>query len=342
MPPLPAHLSKRFRFLSLFALSAIVISYTFFNSQRYRLDWLGDPNEWNLLLAGHGTAPAQYRLGVLFVAGFINHASHGHLAVRYCLVLLDFIFLAIAVSASFASFSASRLYSTAEPAARAVMQCMAFAILLYFMQWTFWYHKPETIANFALLAVAGFLLTGRSKFPPLLLSAALILLSAYLGTIRADSSAALNAGLFLAAFLPSALRSPLGRTLQAVTGVLGAGVTIAVEFYIKHFLYPTNPFSDPLFVVLRNLKDPSAIIDPLIALLPFLLFLYFVRSVWKSLEPWESALLVASLVEMAFFLIVAHTDEVRLYLPYTMVLIPTAAAVFTRRLLAIPSPEPLA
>src|ERR1700693_5084984 len=72
------------RFVFLFAV-VIVSSYSFLSYWEYSKEFYLDPTGWSKLLQGHGSAPQQYRVGVLFVAHFLSALTHGHLAMRHTL-----------------------------------------------------------------------------------------------------------------------------------------------------------------------------------------------------------------------------------------------------------------
>jgi hypothetical protein len=293
----------------------------------YSKEYYAFPNAWSELLAGHGTAPAQYRIGVLFVAGFLSRLSHGHIAIRHGITLIDFVFLAIGLPVTLALVSKTHFFRSKSYAVQCATYFAAILLLLFYLNWTLWYHKPETIANFGSLAVAAALLAGWRRLPGLLAALGLILISAYLATVRADSGFALNLGILLTMLLPGNVARPSGRSLKAAAGMLGLLTVLSVEYYIKHKMFPDNPFSDPLFQLVRNLKNPLNLFCVIFALSPYLVVVRLAGKHWSRLEEWERALVVASVVELAFFFVVAKVDEVRVFLPYAMVLLPTSAAL---------------
>src|SRR5271154_6489380 len=96
---LPARLNQSW-FLALFAVP-IVGSYSFLSYWEYSKEFYSDPAGWNRLLLGQGSAPQQYRVGVILVARFLSLLTHGHLAMRHVLTLLDLLFLIVGMSATF-------------------------------------------------------------------------------------------------------------------------------------------------------------------------------------------------------------------------------------------------
>ncbi|HEX4650419.1 MAG TPA: hypothetical protein VH250_02835 [Granulicella sp.] len=317
----------------------ILCSYSFLTYWEYSREFYSDPAGWNRLAQGHGMAPQQYRIGVLLVAHLVTVVSRGHLAMRHALTLLDGLFLLVGLSATIFLVTQTRFYREASPLRRCITQLLAIALLLFYLSWTFWYHKPETIAHFASLALAALLLSGRVRIPLAMAAVGLVLVSVYLATIRADSGLALNLGILLIALLPGERTLPLGRTLQATAGVAGLIAVLGVEFYIKTVLYPASRFSDPLFELLRNLRSPVSLFCVMVALAPYFVVVLLAARRWQELEVWEAALIVASLAEFLMFVVVALADEVRLFLPYAMALLPTSAALLCRQLTGAKSPS---
>jgi hypothetical protein len=161
--PLAANLNQSW-FLFLFAIP-IIGSHSFLSYWEYSKEFYSDPAGWNRLLEGQGAAPQQYRVGVILVARSLSLLTHEHLAMRHVLTLLDLLFLGVGIATTFFLVRQTRFYHAAAPVRRCVMQLLALVLLLFYLSWTFWYHKPETIANFASLSVAAVLLSGKLRIP---------------------------------------------------------------------------------------------------------------------------------------------------------------------------------
>ena len=308
----------------------VVVSFTFLSDERYSHEWYELRQMWEGLLAGNGDAPAQYRIGVIYFANFLSGLTHGHLAFRHVLALMDGVFLALAMTVLFYLVSRSQIYRRATAAARVALTSFGLMLLLYYMFWLFFYHKPETVANFACLTVAAALIAGKPRIPVTLAFCCLVLISAYLGTVRADSGFALNLGILIVAIIPGERILPLGRWVQAAAGLAGIFAVLGVEYYIKQIMFPNNPYPISKFQLLHNLTTVSTLVCVPVALGPWFLTVWFAGRNWARLESWEQALVAASLVEFPVFFVVAMANEVRLFLPYAMVLIPTASALMLK------------
>ena len=316
-----------------FFLLLIIGSYIFLSYWDYSKSFHQNPNEWQDFILGRATAPAQYRIGVVFPAHFLSRLSHGHLAMRHTISLLDLFFLTIGIAVVFSLLSRTQLYRKSLFTEKCVMQLTAVSLLLFYLSWTLWYHKPETIANFGSLAVAVGFTAGLFRTPKLLSALGLVLIAVYLGTIRADSGFAFNLGLLIVALLPEGRSLHLGRALQIGTAIIGLVAVIGTEAYIKYVLYPHNPFSDSLIQFGTNLISPINLFCVIFALAPYFLIVWLATKFWRNLEAWESILVIASCIEFVLFFVVARSDEVRLFIPYAMALIPTSAVLINRGLL---------
>lgn len=329
-------LNRRLRKVVFIAMCFVFACFAFQSYWMYSLESHEAPGLWDVMLSGHGTAPGQYRIGVMFTAHFLSNLSHGHLAMRHTLGLLDAFFLAIALSTVLFLLRESQYYLDADYLRRCAMQILGFALLLYFMAWLSWFHMPETLGNFACLAVAAALLSGRWKLPRPVTAAGLLLVTGFLATIRADSGLSLNAGILALALLPGRKLLVLGRTLQVAVGVLGIALVLGIEFYIKHVMYPHNPYSTDVVQIFNNLRSPAQLFCMIIALAPWFLSVWLARRHWYRLEGWQSILVVASLFEFCLYMTVAMVEEVRVFLPYPLVLVPTMVGLMTHELLGEP------
>src|SRR5260370_16868174 len=89
-------------------LSAIVLSGGYLDYWAYSQAFYKEPNIWMDVVSGTGSAPNQYRIGVIDTAYFL--ARHLHLGMRHTLALLDLISGMIAVFALFLVLQRSAVY----------------------------------------------------------------------------------------------------------------------------------------------------------------------------------------------------------------------------------------
>jgi hypothetical protein len=282
------------------------------------------------MIEGHVRAPEQYRIGVFFPAYFVSQLSHGRIPVRGVLAVFDGVFLAVTLWIVFSLLAKQRVYLRLSDSGRLAANLLGFALTLFYLSWLFEYHKFETVANSTCIAIIGAILAGRHKLPVPLSVAALLLVSAYFATIRADSAIACNLGIGLIALIPGKRVLPLGRVPQIVTALAGAVTVLGVEYYITHIMFPNRPYPGSRFLLLHNLTTPISIFVVVVALGPWFLTVRLAQRFWSTLEAWECALIFASITEFLIYFVVAQSGEVRLFLPYPMALVPVSVVLMLR------------
>jgi hypothetical protein len=316
----------------------VVGSYTFLSYWDFSKMYYADPREWATLLAGRGPAPAQYRLGVLWPAGAMARLSHNHLPVRWGLGLLDGFFLLIALPTLLFFTTRTASFLRAGRMRKWGILLLTVFLFQFYLAWTLWFHKPETMANFACLVVSLLLVTRRPRLPRFLAVAALVAIAAYAATVRADAAFAFHFGMLLACLLPGSEDLPLGRALQGGVSAVSLLVVLGVEHFIKTVLFPQAVFRDPIFQLIHNLRSPQSLFCTAIALAPFYATLLVGRRHWRELATWERGLLIGSVVNFGLYFVVGVSQEVRIFLPFAM----TVLAISAPRLLEYLAPNAIA
>ena len=142
-------------------LSVIVLSAGFLDYWSYSQAFYKDPNIWMDLVSGTGSAPSQYRIGVIDTAYFL--ARHLHLGMRHMLALLDVAAGFISVFALFVVLRRSEVYRKASVATQWFGAASFVILVQFYLAWLLWYQRPETLPTAAILALALLLLA--MKFP---------------------------------------------------------------------------------------------------------------------------------------------------------------------------------
>ncbi len=316
----------RFLFWSLFL---IIGSYIFLSYWEYSRAYYLSPHDWTDLLAGKGAAPFQYRLGVLFPADAIGRMFPSRLPLRLTLTMMDFFFLVAGLAASFGLLAQTVLFRAARKQERFGMLALGLLLLTFYLLWTFWYHKPETIGIFFCLASSLWIAAGRSRLPHALAGVLLVVLAVYAATVRADTIFAFHLGIMAACFLPGGAAMPLGRTTQCLSSAMAIVGTLGTEYYIKAVLYPHAPYESGIFQLPHNLH-PESLGVVLLALAPYGSTLWLAFRGWSALEGWERGLVIGSVVYFAIFFVVGRSNEVRIYLPFAMTLLVVSAPLLYR------------
>jgi hypothetical protein len=243
--------------------------------------------------------------------------------------LLDAVFLTAGCAAVFSLLLAAKQVETRD---RLGVLSLALFLLTFDLLWTFWYHKPETIASFFCAAGSLWLAAGRARLQRGVVALLLLALAAYAATVRADTIFSFHLGILLACLLPGGTAMPLGRPMQAATSVASLGVILGTEWYIKNVLYPQAQFKAALFQLLHNLH-PENLVVVVLALAPWVLTLWLAAGPgWRNLEAWQRGLVLGSLIDFCFYFIVGRSNEVRIFLPFAMTLIVLTAPLIHARL----------
>jgi hypothetical protein len=309
----------------------IAAAWTFLDYWNYNRMNRDDPAEWPSLLAGHGLAPAQYRVGVLRLGALL--ARIAHLQLRHAFAAVDFIGLLVGLGTVLLLLTRSVAWRRLGGTAQWVLALGCLALFQFYLPWTFWFQKPETMATFAVLALsAAAAQTGSGRYR-VTMAAAMLLLAAAGATVRADAVVALHTGLLLACLLPGASGFRLGRWPQAAASVACIGVAAAVQLYIERVLYPAAQRNVAAFQLLANLHSLNGYLALALGLTPWWLTLWLGMRSWTALDGWSRGLLLGSVMHFALFYTLGMAEEVRIFLPFAMVLLPVTVRLIWDRTL---------
>ena len=193
------------------------------------------------------------------------------------------------------------------------------------------------MASAATLAATLWLLTVRLPFSRaasiVVTSVAMLLLSAIQGFIRADVIFAAHLGVLLVCVTRAGDGFALPRWMQAATSVLAVLIAGGVQFYLMHIVYPGASYgSTRVFQLGHNLTEP-------IGMVPFVLFLMPWGWLMLTLSPRRTTgvdasswgLLAGSAIYVAMWVVVGRIEEVRIFLPYAVALVPLTCAAALQR-----------
>ncbi|MGI8771646.1 MAG: hypothetical protein ACR2JE_09425 [Acidobacteriaceae bacterium] len=354
-PPIHLPLDTRLRRFLTWAVVILSAGYTFLDYWNYSRMWHADPREWADLLAGRGLAPAQYRIGVMRLAAFL--AQHLHTHLRHMFALIDCVSLLIGLACILALLSRTALFrahgasSSAHPVGNEdhlrqwTLSLLCLGLFTVYLSWTFWFQKPETLPTLAYFALSALLAASHARGATRWLFAALLLLLAVLqATVRADAAVAFHLGMLMAAVLPSGSRSgasmPLGRMTQAVTSGLAIVAAGAVQYGIAHWLYPGAQRNTDTFQLLSNLRSSMGYLAITLSLAAWWVTLWLAARRWRTLHGlagagnWALGLLLGSLAHFAMFYAFGMAEEVRIFLPFAMAVLPVTTVLFYRAFIA--------
>jgi hypothetical protein len=286
------------------------------------------------VIRGTASAPQQYRIGVPFAANFLR--SFGHLGLRHGFTLIDLLSAAIAVTVLYGLFSRSRLYRESGTAARWFGMSAFVFLLQYYFFWIRWYQKPETLASAAVLICTVWLVKTPLRPPGLLTqcisAAAILVLAAVQAFIRADVIFVFHLGLILGLLVSRHGGFALPRSVQLAISGFAVLLSGGIQYWLIHIVYPHATYgTTELIQVVQNLTNP-------IGLFAFALFMFPTAWLYSSilrrsirLEAPDGGLVIASLLYLAVWFAVGRFEEVRIFLPYAVALVPVTCEVAMQR-----------
>ena len=319
-----AHVANLRRFSS-WALLLVVGSFAYSDYWSWSAGYYKKPGDVDLLLSGNGLAPAQYRVGIIFLSSFLSKATHGHLAYRHWFAILDFIFALGMVWLVRALLMRSRSFLAASPASQWLRIFVLLGLSFYYLTWAISYQRQETTACALFVALSMYLLsTVRSAA---LLVPALVALAAVQGVIRADVAILFHAGLFLYVLVRGARGFLVSRGTLLVSSFLGAVAPTGILWFIMHKVYPHATYGDTKVFQLGFNMAPGQ-------LLPFALFIApvvytYLRArhadVAEESDGLTKALLLGAALYFVSWALVGRLEEVRIFVPFAFALIPLTA-----------------
>lgn len=295
--------------------------YAFLDYWEYsRVSYGSTGEEWALLLAGRGFAPAQYRIGVLRLADLLARLTHTHL--RHTFALIDFVCVGISLAALLWLLGRAASFRKAEPIAQWLQSSLLLGSAVLYLMWSFWFQKTETQPTLLLLVLSAAAAQWQRRIPSAL---ALIVLAAMGATVRADAVVAFNAGFLLACVLPQGRSLQLGRVAQAAASAMAIVAAAGIQWFIAHHIYPDAPRQVAAFQLFGNLKAWLNYLVVAMALFPWWITLWLALRRWRALEGWAVGLLLGSMAHFVLFYTFGIAWEVRIFLPFAMTLTPLTA-----------------
>ncbi len=318
-------------------LAFVICSTIFSDYWEYSGQYHADPNAWMDIIHGTGGAPMQYRIGVVRFADLLRR--HGHMGLRHAFTFIDLLCAAVAVYLLFSLLERAVTYRAVGETARWFGAAVFVCLVQYNFAWIRWYQRPETMASAAVLAATLWLLTVPLRFSQtvsiLVTSASMLALAGIQGFIRADVAVVAHLGILLvcATRRGSGLSLPWG--LQAL--VSGGALLVAggIQFYLIHVAFPHATYgTTPVFQLIANLTLPIRWIPTALFMMPWMwLVITLLRRSSTTSDSPGIALVVGSAIYVVLWSVVGKIDEVRIFLPYALALIPLTCVCATQRFL---------
>jgi hypothetical protein len=283
------------------------------------------PHYWLPYVKGVGAAPEQYRIGVKLAAWWlVKHLGWGF---RHGFTLMDVIG---SLTATFLLYDLLQRKSVVRRSSLTLQWFASAAFVMlagFYLAWVGFFFRPETLPTTGLTTVMLWLWSPRDSQPNRIRQAltvcGLLAASAVQATIRADVPCLLNAGIFAVSLTRFGKELSLPKRLAVLTSGASIAVAVAIQLYIMRVAYPHASYGNiPILMVRYDLFQP-------LAFPPFLLFM--VPLIWTGVQFWRQrrqadglsiGLVFGSLLYLGAWIAMGKLDEVRIFVPFAMALIP--------------------
>ena len=321
--PLDGSWARGLRRASFWVILLLVLSYTFLDYWGYSAEYRAHPELYETFAQGQGSAPAQYRIGLIYAAKILHKV--GHLGYRHSFALFDLVFALAATLLVRNVLLHLPAFGAATQGSRWTQMAMLLGLLSFYFSWSLWYQRPETWASAFFVAGSVYLLSVVGS--QVALSVGLLVLAAFQGFVRADVAILFHFGLFLYLLLRGAEGFRGSRGLLLVTSLVCTVLPTGILWVLMHQVFPHATYGDTkVFQAVYNLNPWNSF--------PFLLFivptLYACRRAvprFNALSGPQAALLVSSVIYVCSWFMVGRLAEVRIFVPFALALGPVATSL---------------
>lgn len=289
---------------------------------------------WKSFIDGVGLAPEQYRIGVKMAAWWmVEHFGWGF---RHGFVLMDLVSSLTGVFLLYQLLQQRRGVRSASLELQWFASAAFIALSCFYLVWVGSYFRPETLPTAGLLALMVWLWSSWDRVRVsrrVWVAIALAGVAAIQSWVRADVAFALSAGFFLACLIRRRPGEVRDRAWKLVVNLLCVGIAGATQLYIMRVKYPHASYgATPILMIRHDLQQP-------LALPPFLCFM--VPIAWTYVQFWrnrsrgwedynDSGLILASLLYLVLWVVLGKLDEVRIFIPFALAMIPLSVDLSLR------------
>jgi hypothetical protein len=153
--------------------------------------------------------------------------------------------------------------------------------------------------------------------------AAQLLLVAAQGFVRADVAMTFYVGVFLACLTPMGDGMALPRRVEMIVSICAIFLAVGIQYYLAHIVYPHATYGDtPLFELVLQFKEATRLIAFVIFIPPYV---WLIRSLIRNkvrLQGPSAAIVLASAIYMAMWWMVGRVEEVRIFMPFAIAVVP--------------------
>ena len=288
---------------------------------------------WLPYVHGTGLAPEQYRIGVKMAAWWM--VQHFSWQFRYGFTLMDVIASTAGVLLIYNLLQNKQAIQGANRALQWFASAGFLFLVCFYMAWVGFFFRPETLPSVGLTACMAWLWTrsATKRGGTVLTICGLLVAAAVQAWIRADIPCALNAGIFLVSLTASGRGLSISRRSALATSLICIAVAAGTQLYIMRVLYPHASYGPiPLIMVTHDLHQPLAFPPFLIFMLPLF---WTVIQAWRqrsTLDSGSKGLLIGAAIYFVLWIVMGKLDEVRIFIPFAVVLIPVTMELAERRI----------
>ena len=326
--------------VTIILLALVVLGIGFLDYWDYSVAYHNNADTFMDVLNGTAPAPNQYRIGVIGPAGFLMR--HTSLGLRHILAAIDILTGWISVFTLFFLLRRSPVYRKAR-ADRQWFLAAAFIVLVqFYLPWVTWYQRPETLTTASLVALSLLLLSVRIPFPAttgiVATAGAQILLAIAQAFVRADVALALYAGVFLASLPTAGDGMSLPRRLQIAVAAVAVFLAAGIQYALMHIVYPHAKYGadTPVFQLALQFKEPARLIAFTFFIPPYAWLIHTLFRGRLRVDAPAAAMVVASAIFMVMWWVLGRVEEVRIFLPFALALVPLTVTVACERWLGVP------
>ncbi|MEI9981448.1 MAG: hypothetical protein WDN23_21120 [Edaphobacter sp.] len=287
----------------------------------------GPANSARDILKGTDYAPNQYRLALPYLIRFLArtlHVRRGYLLTG----ALDGIAAYVASYLLYLRLARSSWISQMGGSARAVAVALFLAALQFPIAWVVPWQRPETLPSAAYLA-ASLLIIPRAITRPVLYIV-LFLLTLWQAFVRSDIPFVFGLSMILLGFLGRSPKIVSDRWALSLCGMIVAGTAAVIQMMMKYVFFPNAvyPPGTALVQLTENLSLHRSS-TAAVALLPCFVLLWLGKRVMARLDPMDWLTILSSVLYLPLWLAVGVASEVRIYVPFLLILCPVAAKILS-------------
>ncbi|MFC6646401.1 hypothetical protein ACFQBQ_12560 [Granulicella cerasi] len=296
------------------------------------------------LAIGQGTAPAPfvYRVGVGRLAYFLYR--HG-IQFRWSHGLFDGISCAVAVFIGYHLLTRQRFFRSSGTLVQALLSVLYTGCIAELLSWQDLFKKTDTDPSIMMVTLMLWLLSSRVSQEPSRperaswLTVILLLVVGFAqGLIRAEITAFVGCGVLAAAVLVPQARFSLSRRGTMAAASLLVALAVATQFVLSHIIFRNSHYAAGEFLMLHaNLVETHSDLAFLDFMLPIavLYWLAWRRRASLAEDAPSVALMLGALPFVGLWAVIGRFEEVRIFLPMAVPLVPLFCRLFTQEVVAL-------